>query len=435
MSAIPTQGSTFEKIEIYPLGGEGDLNTAVDMRLGITFFQYFEDLMSPVITATMGVTSSGEGVYNTLPIRGGEEVKLHFTTPIELHREETPGKLELTMYVNKVSDYASEKQKETFTLHLVSKEGITNLNKRIIKKYKQKRVDEVIADFLDILECDYDKEDIEKSSTKVNFIGNMRKPFTLVPMLSSRAVPVGANSSTAGFFLWQTKSGIKFKSIETIIKNKEVSHEYFYNRRNDGLIDPEISFTKILGYSVHSNNNVMAAQKTGEYSTYRIYFNPYTFEFTKPTDSVFKPQGKTEQEKLGSEESPIMEEAKPEKIPNPEMAHRIVSGVYACGTLEEIADINVSAASTAINQQSLDDVGQSISRYASIFNQVLTMTVGLNVYLEAGDIIKCTFPQVSADNDIDHSQSGLYIIKEISHFISGNKSYSALKVIRDTFGD
>ena len=119
MSAIPTQGSTFEKIEIYPLGGEGDLNTAVDMRLGITFFQYFEDLMSPVITATMGVTSSGEGVYNTLPIRGGEEVKLHFTTPIELHREETPGKLELTMYVNKVSDYASEKQKETFTLHLV----------------------------------------------------------------------------------------------------------------------------------------------------------------------------------------------------------------------------------------------------------------------------------------------------------------------------
>ena len=77
------------------------------------------------------------------------------------------------------------------------------------------------------------------------------------------------------------------------------------------------------------------------------------------------------------------------------MAHRIVSGVYACGTLEEIADVNVAAASTTVNQDHVEDIGQSISRYASIFTEVMTMTVALNPYLEAGDIIKCTFPQVS----------------------------------------
>ena len=46
----------------------------------------------------------------------------------------------MTMYVNRISDYKLEKQKETFILHLVSKEGIVNLNKRILKKYKQKEL-------------------------------------------------------------------------------------------------------------------------------------------------------------------------------------------------------------------------------------------------------------------------------------------------------
>tara|TARA_B100001094_G_C18147681_1_gene781777 strand:- start:97 stop:1395 length:1299 start_codon:yes stop_codon:yes gene_type:complete len=432
MPANPTQGTTFEIAEIYPLGGEDNPKSAVDLRQGIIQFQYFEDLMSPVITAVMQVTASGNGVYNSLPIQGGEQVKMHFTTPIEEQREESPGRLELEMYVNHVTDYIQEKQKELFTLHLVSKEGITNLNKRIIKKYKQKRIDEVITDFLDILECEYETDDIEKAQNKVNFIGNMRKPFTLIPGLCARAIPEGANSKSAGFFLWQTKSGIKFKSIESIIKDKEISEEYVFNRKNEGLENPEASFQKILSYSTQHNNNVMAAQRGGEYSTYRIYFNPYTFEFTNPSQSVFKPEG---QESLGTEENEISDTADPKKIPNPEMAHRIVSGVYACGTLEEIADVNVAAASTTVNQDHVEDIGQSISRYASIFTEVMTMTVALNPYLEAGDIIKCTFPQVSAEDDIDHTQSGLYIIKEISHYMRGNKSYSALKVIRDTPGD
>ena len=57
MSAIPTQGTTFEKIEIYPLGEEDNLGSAVDLRLGVVHFQYFEDIFSPVITPV--VTKTG----------------------------------------------------------------------------------------------------------------------------------------------------------------------------------------------------------------------------------------------------------------------------------------------------------------------------------------------------------------------------------------
>ena len=146
----------------------------------------------------------------------------------------------------------------------------------------------------------------------------------------------------------------------------------------------------------------------------------------------------SKQETLGSTESEVTKEAEPNQIPNPEMAHRIISGVYSVGCLEESVDhpgTTVGTASTTVNMDNIEDVSQSISRYSSLFTQVLTLTVGINVALEAGDIIKCIFPQVSGEDDVDHEQSGLYIIKEISHFMSGNRSFTSMKVIRDTSGD
>ena len=435
MAAVATQGSTYEVIEI-----TGRAGGTIDLRLGVSSFQYFEDIMSPVVTAVMGVVTSGDtiegqGIYSGLPIVGGEKVRIHITSPMEKQREESPGVFELTMYVNRVSDYKLEKQRETFILHLVSKEGIVNMNKRILKKYKQKRIDEVIKDFLDILEADYEDEDIEKTVNSINFIGNMRKPFSLAPMLAARGIPeVGKNS--AGFFLWQTRKGMFFKSIEKMIfdakENKEdtVKMEYIYDRGNEGIDDPEKSFSKIYSYGITNNKDVMAGMRTGENSTYRIYFNPHTFEFTRPEQSVFYPK---EQEGMNSDEKPISEEADPTKIPKPEMANRIISGIYSVGCLEETIKDNEAA--TEVNNDNLSDVGQSISRYASIFTQVATLTVGLNTELCAGDIISCVFPKVSTENEVDPAQSGLYIIKEISHFSSGNRSYSALKVIRDTSGE
>ena len=435
MAAVATQGSTYEVIEI-----TGRAGGTIDLRLGVSSFQYFEDIMSPVVTAVMGVVTSGDtiegqGIYSGLPIVGGEKVRIHITSPMEKQREESPGVFELTMYVNRVSDYKLEKQRETFILHLVSKEGIVNMNKRILKKYKQKRIDEVIKDFLDILEADYEEENIEKTVNSINFIGNMRKPLTLAPMLAARGIPeVGKNS--AGFFLWQTRKGMFFKSIEKMIfdakENKEdtVKMEYIYDRGNEGIDDPEKSFSKIYSYGITNNKDVMAGMRTGENSTYRIYFNPHTFEFTRPEQSVFYPK---EQEGMNSDEKPISEEADPTKIPKPEMANRIISGIYSVGCLEETIKDNEAA--TEVNNDNLSDVGQSISRYASIFTQVATMTVGMNTELCAGDIISCVFPKVSTENEVDPAQSGLYIIKEISHFSSGNRSYSALKVIRDTSGE
>ena len=435
-NASPTQGSTFEKITIYSNPDGDQPSKTVDLRMGVSI-QYFEDLFSPVMTAIVNVQNTsaigGRGIYNSLPIRGGEKVEIHITTPIEIFREKSPGEFKVTLYVDKVTDYKQEKQEENFILHLISKEGITNLNKRVLKKYKAKRIDEVIKDFLDLLECEEIDGEIEKTVNSYNFIGNMRKPFTLAPMLAARGIPEGVQGESAGFFLWQTRKGMRFRSIETIAKNKEVSQEYFFDRGNFPLEAPEKSFTKILSYVLNNNNHITGSQRSGEYSTYRIYWNPHTFEFTQPYKSVFRADDK--QESLGTEKEPAPPVASPDNIPNPEMAHRIISGIYNVGTLEEIVDpAKVGAASTTINMDNTEDIGQSISRYNSIFSQSITLQIPCNISLCAGDVVSCVFPQVSAEEEADDAQSGLYIIKEITHFFSGNKSLSAMKVIRDKSG-
>ena len=114
------------------------------------------------------------------------------------------------------------------------------------------------------------------------------------------------------------------------------------------------------------------------------------------------------------------------------MAHRIVSGVYSVGTLEEKVEGNEAKAD--VNMDEMNDVSQTISRYNSIFTQILRITVPCNTELCAGDVIECQFPQVAEKDDYDSNQSGLYIIKELTHYFDLNRSYTAMKIIRDTSG-
>ena len=54
-----------------------------------------------------------------------------------------------------------------------------------------------------------------------------------------------------------------------------------------------------------------------------------------------------------------------------------------------------------INMDEKEDVSQAISRYSSIFTQQVILQVPVNTALCAGDIIKCDFPQVSTEDEMD----------------------------------
>ena len=121
--ASPIQASVFEEFTITSSNGDN----VVSLIGGIVKFQNFEILTSPNVTAVLeifntGNTIEGQGLYNGLPVRGGERVFFKVKTPIEAEAEQEEN-LQYILYVNKITNVISNKSRETFTLHLSSREA------------------------------------------------------------------------------------------------------------------------------------------------------------------------------------------------------------------------------------------------------------------------------------------------------------------------
>tara|TARA_Y200000002_G_scaffold346161_1_gene320562 strand:- start:22 stop:1326 length:1305 start_codon:yes stop_codon:yes gene_type:complete len=429
MAISPTSASVFEEFTITSADG----SKTVSLLGGIIRMQYFETLMSPMCTAKVDVvntgnTIDGQALYNGLPVRGGERVFYKVKTPVEAEAEQEEH-LESVLYVNKVTNVRSDKATETFTLHLVSREGLSNEQSRVTKKFYGQTIDKSISEIVKLVEP-LKQEPFEQTENIYNFIGNLRKPFTIILWLASKAIPVGATSRSAGFFFWQTRKGFHFRSVEDMIKKAvegaDNLQKYYYSQSVDpSLEDSFQNATKILTFSVQEDSDVLTDLNSGVKSTYRIFFNPVTFEFTQPQNSVFKEKPASS---LGVPEEEEPKVADPENIPANMMASRIISSVYDVGTLE----VGVS---TDINYDPVDSTSQAITRYGMLFNTQLTLTIPTNTSLVAGDAIMIYFPKTSDDEPvINDRMSGIYIIKDLTHLFLPQNSYTSLRVVRDSHG-
>ena len=118
MPAVDT--SEYEEILIE----SNDQSKTVDIRLGVTSIDYYEDIFSPTITAKMVVTNTGntingQSIYQGLPLRGGERVSIK----IKGNTQTNPGLQFLgsnSLYVSGISNVISGDQVETFVLNLCS---------------------------------------------------------------------------------------------------------------------------------------------------------------------------------------------------------------------------------------------------------------------------------------------------------------------------
>ena len=111
MSAISP--SIYEQFEITSLDNEN----RVDISAGVVAFSYYENIFSPHITAkaivaNTAVEAFSDGVYNGLPLRGGERVNIKIDTNSE---ENKP--LNFTgdnaLYVSSITNVVKKAERET----------------------------------------------------------------------------------------------------------------------------------------------------------------------------------------------------------------------------------------------------------------------------------------------------------------------------------
>jgi len=422
-----------------------DQKRTVDARSGVISIDYYEDIFSPTITAKVTITNTGDtisspdnqgnpdgyrqSIYNGLPLRGGERVSLK----IRGNSPKNPG-LDFSastnkyLYVSSITNVISESQKESFTLNLVSREAITNETSRVGKKYKtSSRIDDSVRDILSKYLASRNIGEIDKTSNKYGFIGNLRKPFTVLIWLASKAVPDFSKDATAGFVFYQTVDGFQFRSLDKLIQQSAKS-TYTYTRVNLSGVERDNDFN-ILNYRTEKNQNLIEKLRLGTYSSYRIFYNPFDFTFTDPAKGLFTIDNYVSGVKNLGKELSLPKISGSDGRDLGQIPTRFITQCLDVGTLEQ--DVSVESNADPIKYQS-----QSLMRYNVLFTQTVTMVVPSNTNLRAGDIINCQVPKISTGDkeEFDPDQSGLYMIKEICHHFDTDGSYTSMKLVRDTFG-
>jgi hypothetical protein len=446
------QRSLFEQILIE----SADISRSVDITAGSVNIDYYEDVFSPTVTAKIRVINTGntvvspkskdaqkQSIYNGLPLRGGERVALK----IAGNSTTNPGLDFLTdnkdyLYVSSISDAVIENNRESFTLHLVSREAITNETTRVYGKYPTSLpIHESASSIIsNILRTDKSIT-ADKTSNTYGFIGNMRKPFTVLTWLASKGVPsvsenqnssINAQGGTAGFFFYQTVDGFQFRSIDLLNKQTKKA-VYIYSEATESYDNEgkkvDNNF-KILNYFVERNQNLIEKMRLGTYASQRIFFNPLTGQITPPGKDIFKRENYVSKvENLGEDEITLPKISDTSDETLGDLPTRIITGILDIGTMEV-------SASKDLNADPIEYQSQTIMRYNNMFTQTLNMMIPSNTNLRAGDIIECLFPKISRGpaREYDNDQSGLYMIKELCHHFDAQNSYTSLKLVRDTFG-
>jgi len=418
MSAPAAGPSKYDIIQIEKNG------ETIDLKGGTLSVDYYESLYSPSVTARVLYMDAGGNIEDKkssklvsvkegLPIEGLEDVKLKISP--------TRGKvIDFTKDPFKVDAFptlSKEANRETVVLSLVSPKQIINDETPVFDKYKGKISDTVKKILKEKFKITNDKIKIDKTKNDYNFLGKGRGGLNLIIDLCKRSVPEGKDADP-GYFFFQTKSGFKFKSIDSMLDDKpKFTFNYFGGFRKDNTKDDNDN--KLVREPIfQKDQNISNTLKNGVYRSRNIFFDPRTFSYEEINYDISKDGVSTT---LGKA---------------PPFA-KDVNGFTK--TFHHILDVGSldSNVSTKVNNDPRLWQAKSVMRYNLLHSQIVNIQVPCNTEIEAGDIIKLEIESISdnkEENPYDEQQSGKYLVLHLCHHFDSKRSFTSMTLVRDTYG-
>ena len=424
-------------------------------------FDYFESITSPVISGTLVMVDSGANLISSLPIQGTERIVITLVAPND--EEHT-----YDLHVYKIGSRFGAERFQTYTLGLISKEGLLNEGIRITKTLKGKANDIVKSLLKDYIKTD---KEVDQENTKFNIIFNAgkRSPFAVINSIQSKSV---ANSSTAketeskgtdkttstnssvsslkptdsseyssvtgsaGYFFFENKDGYVFKSIDTLCEGKNSAGTYF-QEPIDVNSPPD---KKILSIDFLNEIDILSKLRTGAFSSVICYYNFSTGAYEEYVYSLDKSYNSMKH--MGSQKGLPYGQKELAKYPT-----RVMSMILDHETWYDGEDIaspekkDGGDGATQFPDYQKYYMAQSISRLNSLTNQKVQIKINGTPSMKVGDSIDIMIPnQVTGEQKIvekyDPEHSGTYLISEVNHVFDPKKRrcYTFLTLIRDSYG-
>ena len=447
-------------------------------------FKYYESLLQDVIYASVTYIDAGNAVkpekgngeaeFTTavagLPITGSETVELSFE---DVNEE----RIEVTLLVNKVTEVLEDSGKTIVTLDMNSKELFDNDKIRL-----NTRLDGKISDHIETILTDPEylgpteeekqqkgfkekKLNIEQTENNYNKIMNNKKPFYMMNYFSTLAVPGeggdGGNASgnSAGYLLWETSEGFHFRSVDWLFNKstnpKKKSIIYNETPDSEGANIPAGYDIKALAFEKDNRNDIKSKLDQGAYSTRLITFNPFNcyYEVTypnadnKPNPPAGDNKGSQKKLKKAAFEFPVLNPTIKSAKGGKNDFSRTTFKYLDVGTLPE----GSGGEDDPKGQQQIEKAEEENSNPAKILNQAIMRLNQMNNFkisitlpgdftLHAGDTVFVDSPMLDAgkkieqQTEVDNQSGGLYIIRDLCHFMSAESTYTKINVVRDSVG-
>jgi hypothetical protein len=415
-----SQASTYEIFKIQKKGRPAiDITGQEKIGPKTVGFNYYESLFSPSVTATLSVIETGSSVNydpkydsqsrigtlsSALPLSGDVSVAFKIRSKY--------GILDFTknsLLFDKIISPGSESNREAIIMNLVSKNFKLNEEATVYKKYSGN-----IGNSVRGLIEEYLKTNVAVDQTKnsYSFIGNGKSPFEIICKLASKSIPGKGNP---GYFFYETRSGLNFKSIDELIRQQPVASYYRTDVLRSNIDNDENDF-KILFKTDVRKSDLANLLRSGAIYSKNVFFDPQSFKYEEKIENLSENLSTS----LGKD--PV--------LPTVSSFTR---------THFHIKDIG------ALSQKILDDVNndpkewqaRSTMRYNMLFSQAIQIQVPCNIKLKAGDIIICNFEAVTSDSKIqgpDPVMSGKYLIVNLCHHFDPLRSFTSLTLARDSYG-
>jgi hypothetical protein len=406
---------SYKEFTVQPLSGSV---SSIDLRPGIIGMEYFEDILSPTITAKIVFSATevlGPNGPQEVELFGGESVSFDIEVPSFQNLDIT----EHGMCVRKISADKSGRQ-GLYVLELVSKESLSNETSRVVKRFN-KPISESVREIIQTLKTTKPIK-VDPTFNNYNFIGNTRRPFDLVTWLCPKSVP--SDNGTPGFFFYETQDGYNFLSANNLLKGGGGQYSQIYsqkeNRENPG--DPKNNF-KILKSNIAKNNDIMLSLRLGMYANNSIYYSLWDNKYSSTKFTLKQEYNKKIQTSSGSSPAPKLPQGL-EDYPS-----RYIVRALDAGNLTEAGKLE--------KDQNLPKY-QAIStvRYSLLYSQVLNIIIPCNPELKAGQLIEIEIPRPSSkeNKDTESTASGKYVIASLCHrFDQNRKAFTSLSLIKDSY--
>ena len=429
----------------------------------------YESLDSPYLVAELSLIDNGVNMIGNIPIQGTEKVTFGLKTP---YFSDVEYKYEFR--VSAIRNRQAGGKIQTYTLDLISFEGLQNESLRVAKTF-DKYAHEIVEDLMkNYFKTNKDIIDIEKCKYKIKMIPRGQRPFDLIYSLLSKSVstsyspasPAGSSTSlpssktsdkpgttdinpqenisgTAGFFFWETQEGYKFKSVDGLCSDAGTVKDTF-NYKLAKVESNTDTGRNIIEYQYTNEVDVLKKMRYGTYSSMMVFFNPSTGRYEEYVFDIEKSY-KTMQH-LGKDEKIPEGPKELSKYPTRIMTQFLDDETFYNGTgIASIDPKDNDGQGTSFPDYKKFYMAQSISRKLLLSNQELRVTVHGNLTLRAGDKINILLPNFSVEEErktekYDKQHSGTYLIKDISYEFylqknsTPNVTVTNMTVVRDSFG-